>query len=115
MPNSCPACHGGRVLPVADHYATQVRRPDADPGEAALFAPPLNRALWPGSATIFFFFMAVLGPGFVGPARAVQTGLCFAVPGIVTLALWRRTRGTDRARMEAYRKGRYCPDCGHRF
>lgn len=115
MTDPCPACRGTRVLPVADHYAAQVRRRDADPAEAAPYAPPLARALWPGTCALFLFFMAALGPGFVGPDRALTTGLGFALPGFLALWFWARARKADRARQAEYLKGRYCPDCGRRF
>ena len=115
MPIPCPACHGTRVQPVADHYATQVRLPDADPAATAPFAPPLARALWPGTFSIFLFFMAALSPGFADPSRALTISLSFALPGILALVAWVRTRKTDRVRMAAYMKSLYCPDCHHRF
>ena len=115
MKPPCPACRGTRVLSVADHYAAQVRLPGADPAETAPFAPPLARALWPGTFSIFLFFLAALSPGFADPSRALTIVLSFALPGILCLVFWSRARKTDRARQEAYRTALYCPDCHHRF
>jgi len=115
MAPTCPTCAGTRVIPVADHYATEVRRPEADPAEAAPFAPPLTRALWPGVAALFCFFMALLSPGFVGPERGLTVGLAFALPGVAAIFFWLRARRTDRLRQAAYRAESYCPDCRHRF
>ena len=115
MATPCPACHGTRVLSVADHYAAQVRRSEADPAEAAPFAPPLARALWPGTLSIFLFFMAALSPGFADPSRALTISLSFALPGVLALVFWVRARKADRARMAGYLKERYCPDCHQRF
>jgi len=100
---------------VAEHYAAQVRLRDADPAEAAPYAPPLARALWPGCLALFLFFMAALGPGFVPASRWLATCLGFALPGFLALWFWARARRADRARQEAYLKGRYCPDCRRRF
>ena len=115
MTTTCPSCSGAHVLSVAEHYAAQVRQTGADPAAMAPFAPPLSRSLWSGTLCIFLFFMAVLSPGFAESEWALTVSTCFAIPGAATLVLWLRTRKTDRRRMDAYLRGRYCPDCGHRF
>ena len=115
MTTPCPACHGAHVLSVADHYAAQVRLREADPAEAAPFAPPLGRAVWPGTFAIFLFFMAALGPGFVASGRALTTCLGFLLPGFLAVWYWGRARRADQARLAQYLKGRYCPDCRLRF
>ena len=111
----CPACSGTRTLPLAEHYAALVRQPEGDPGAAAPFAPPLARAVWPGTLALTLFFLAALTPGFVAPERALGTGLGFAFLGVLAVAGWRRARTSDRLRLEAYRQARACPDCGKVF
>ncbi len=115
MATACPACSGTRTLPLADHYAALVRLPEADPGAAAPFAPPLARALWPGTLALTLFFLAALTPGFVAPARALATGLGFACLGVLALVAWRRASRTDRLRQAAYRESCACLDCGRVF
>ena len=107
----CPSCGAARLQSVADHYAVEVRRTDADPEALAGLAPPLRRSVLPGTFCITAFWLTVLGPMFVPPERALPVALTFLALGILTLALWLRARKTDRIAMAAYQKRAICPDC----
>jgi hypothetical protein len=108
---ACPSCGGAHVVPVAEHYAAQVRIPEADPGALAPLAPPLRRSIFHGTACITFFFLAALSPGFVIPDRALPVLSTFLALGAVTFLTWIRARRTDRAAMADYQKRRICEDC----
>ncbi|WP_306597900.1 hypothetical protein [Geothrix sp. 21YS21S-2] len=108
---ACPSCGGTRVVAVAEHYAAQVRIPEADPEVLAPLAPPLRRSIFHGTACITFFFLAALSPGFVKPDRALPVLSTFLALGAVTFLTWTRSRRTDRAAMAAYQKRRICEDC----
>lgn len=111
MPATCPSCGGTNVVAVAEHYAAQVRIPEADAGTLAPLAPPLRRSIFHGTACITLFFLAALSPGFVPADRALSMLLAFLVLGSVSFLLWVRTRKTDRAAMATYQKRRICEDC----
>jgi hypothetical protein len=111
----CPACQGSNTAPVADHYETQVRLPEADPQALAPFAPPLRRSILSGTLCITLFWMAALSPGFVDAKRAVMVCSTFGFFGVLALLAWLRARKGDRGRMAAYLKGRICLDCRQRF
>jgi len=111
MTAPCPACGAVRLLSVADHYAIEVRRPDADPEALAPLAPPLRVSILPGTACITLFFLSVLAPGFVPSGRELVVFLSFFVLGSASFLFWLRTRRTDRAAMAAYQKRQVCPDC----
>ncbi|NTV72639.1 MAG: hypothetical protein HGA66_00320 [Holophaga sp.] len=108
---ACPSCGGTRVTAVAEHYAAQVRIPEADPEALAPLAPPLRRSIFHGTACITCFFLAALIPGFVKPDRALPILSTFLALGAVTFLTWTRSRRTDRAAMAAYQKRRICEDC----
>ena len=112
MTLACPACGGSRTLSVADHYNTQVRLPEADLEALADLAPPLRRAIWPGTLCVTLFFLSVLAPGFVPPTRALLVFLTFVILGSVSFTAWLAARKTDRKAMTAYQKRRICLDCG---
>jgi hypothetical protein len=108
---ACPSCGGTRVVAVAEHYAAQVRLPEADPGALAPLAPPLRRSIFHGTACITAFFLAALAPGFVPAERAAYALIPFLLLGSLTFVTWIRARRTDRAAMAAYQKRRICEDC----
>jgi hypothetical protein len=112
---SCPACQGSNTLPVAEHYETQVRLPEADPQLLAPLAPPLRRSIFSGTLCITLLWMAALSPGFVPATRGLMVALTFGCFGFVALLVWIRARKADRARMAAYLKARVCLSCGLRF
>jgi len=112
MSTPCPACGGTHLLAVAEHYATQVRRTDADPEALAPLAPPLRRSVLWGTASATLFFLTVLAPGFVPSERSLTALIAFLLVALLTFALWLRTRRTDRHAMAAYQKRRICQDCG---
>ena len=112
---TCPACQSPLTLPVAEHYRTQVRLPETDPEALAPFAPPLRRAVLPGTLCITAFWMAILSPGFTEGRHAVYASVSFAALGLVSLGYWLRARRGDRARGEAYEADLLCQTCGHRF
>ena len=111
MPTPCPSCHGSRLVPVAEYYDDQVRRPGADPEALAPLSPPIRRSIFHGTACITLFFLAVLSPGFVPPERSYPVLAAFLLLGSAAFLLWLRTRRTDRAAMAAYQKRQVCPDC----
>ncbi|GEM_PF-4778935 len=108
---ACPSCGGNHVVAVAEHYAAQVRIPEADPEALASLAPPLRRSTFHGTACITLFFLAALSPGFVAAERALPVLWTFLALGAVTLLTWIRARRTDRAAMGAYQRRRICRDC----
>jgi hypothetical protein len=100
---------------VADHYEAQVRLPESGSADLAALAPPLRRSIFSGTLAITLYWLAVLSPGFVDAKRAVLTALTFAGAGTLALGFWLRSRKRDKVRLDQYRKGRICLDCGHRF
>ena len=112
MASPCPSCAGTRLQAVAEYYDAQVRLPEADPEALAPLAPPLRRSIFYGTACVTLFFLAILAPGFVPDERAIMVLATFLVLGFAALAMWLRTRKTDRAAMATYQKRRICPDCG---
>ena len=111
MSSPCPSC-GAPLAAVAEHYETQVRRPDADPEALAPLAPPLRRSIFYGTACVTLFFLAVLAPGFVPSERSIMVLSTFLLVGLATFLMWLRTRKTDRVLMAAYQKRHICPACG---
>ena len=112
---TCPACQSPLTVPVAEHYQAQVRLSSADPEAVAPFAPPLRRAILPGTLCITAFWMAILSPGFTEGRHAVYACATFAALGLACLVYWLRARRADRVRLAAYGADWLCQACGHRF
>ena len=112
MERPCPHCGSARLVPAETYYAAQIRLPEADPETLAPLAPPLRLSVLHGTLCITLFWLAVLGPLFVGRDHMLMVGGFFFLLGAGALVLWIRARKRDRAEMAAYRARLYCPDCG---
>jgi hypothetical protein len=113
--SNCPACQSPLTVSVAEHYQTRIRLPEADPEALAPLAPPLRRAVLPGTLCITAYWMAILSPGFAEGRHAVYASLTFFLLGSAALAYWLRARRTDRIRQATYQAARLCLGCGTRF
>lgn len=108
----CPACGAEAVSPVADQYAVEVRRPDADPETCARLAPPTRRASIHGFILGTLVWISFLVPFFVVNHFWRATGSIWALT-LLWVPLFQHARNQDRKLLAAYQARRRCAACGH--
>ena len=109
---ACPQCGSEILVPVAEHYLEEVRKPNADPGVLDAFAPPSRKGLLHGVIFGFFLWIGVLAPFFVPEGTVIRDSSPFWVLTVIWFPIFWRARKADRATRAAYEARRFCPSCG---
>ncbi len=109
---ACPQCGSEILIPVADHYLAEVRKPGADPQALDALAPPSRKMVLHGTLFGFFVWLGVLAPFFAPEGAMLRTSLPVWILAAIWAPLFWRARGQDRASRAAYAARRYCSTCG---
>lgn len=109
---ACPQCGSEILVPVAEHYLQEVRKPGADPQALDPLAPPSRKAVLHGVIFGFLVWIGFLAPFFAPVGSVLRTSVPIWVLAAIWAPLFWRGRSKDKVALAVYRARRYCTSCG---